>query len=438
MTAPPLDSVPDTASHVLEKVRSLTREISRLTTERDRLSTQLHGSRLLEEELRDERERLRLKLRDHQFREQELSRREESFERQLAVFKQRVVKLSEEKESLENKLNTFKGTTDSLHAGRETLTARLVDVETELSALRIDQESAKRKLVESESELGTLRRENTVLTDRLAELESASSKLTDDKGDLESAFREAHDKLNAATTERDAVAKELEETRGVRDQLQEELDRLVFRSRREYIRFGMIALAVVAIACFMFWASSALFNTGVKKDLTIAEQRLSELQTEIRSYLEKLREKNKEVVDREEEVILLEKALDTKKLEMEELQASYTAMRKEKDAKIERLGKELSWAGEQATGDVERVKAERDNAVATLNDKVQILKQEIVELRKTKVDVIPPLIDALTHPDVNVRVSASRALTKLTGKLYGPDQKKWREWWMRNRIDYGQ
>jgi chromosome segregation ATPase len=160
------------------------------------------------------------------------------------------------------------------------------------------------------------------------------------------------------------------------------------------------------------------------------------LEADIESYLAKLAEKNKVITERGEEISGLKERIGGLQTELQDLQASLSSLRNEKDSKIKTLSTNISWLEKQRADEIERIRVEKNSEITTLNDKIDTLRQEIRELRKTKATAIPPLIDALNHPDVNVRVGASRALTDFTGKLYGPDQKKWREWWMRNRVEF--
>lgn len=133
--------------------------------------------------------------------------------------------------------------------------------------------------------------------------------------------------------------------------------------------------------------------------------------------------------EREDEIIRLRRELSELRKQTKDQRNKFLLLKKEKTREVTALENNLSRIQERNEQEMRAVRTKKDKKIRRLEDKNRKLEQ-------TKAIAIPILIDALSHPDVEIRTGASRALTTMTGVSLSTDQERWRNWWRRNRSAY--
>lgn len=376
------------------------------------------------------------KVRDLNVELEKFTVEKDTLERQLAMFKERVVELSEQNEATASRLTASKATEGSLRAGRDLLSTKLAGLESELVQVQKEYQTAKSEIADFQAQIDLARQENTSLRDRLFESESARKRFSSISQQLETTLNEVQNRFAIMAKAKDTASAKLEETKRERNLFHAEIGQLTRRVRSTALKILALVWCAVAIASFAIWASYTLSNRAINEKLDGAQARIAALQKDIEGHVEKLSEQDTELTDKTREIQQLQEKASILQEKVERLGGTLLALKKEKDERIETLGYDKDSLKKSKQDALEALRTEKDAQILVLERKIGYKESQIKTLTRTKGIAIPPLIEALDHPKMHVKTSAARSLETLTTKKFGTDQKRWRTWWLENRLKY--
>ncbi len=206
------------------------------------------------------------------------------------------------------------------------------------------------------------------------------------------------------------------------------------------IRARVITLATAILCGIGIWLIFARASQKVDDKLNKVMKLLETVETNLDKSIAELPKESpkkddantalvKERGEREDEIIRLRKELSKLQKQAEDQQSKFLLSEKGKTREVTALEYNLSQIQKKNEQEMREIRTKKDKKIRRLED-------ENRELRQIKAIAIPPLIDSLDHPDVEVSTAASQALTTLTGATLGTDKERWRRWWRRNRSAY--